>query len=509
MQPAKLGVIDLGSNSGRLVLALREAHGIPHIVDESQVSLRLAEGLQSTGKVGRPATERALQALSAFRTMCERFGAERVIAAGTSALREAENGVDVVAELESETGVAVDVLSGEREAYYGYLAAVNSLPFTDGIVLDLGGGSLELAFVRGRECERALSFPFGTLRMTERFLRSDPPASTEVEALRRHVGQRLRNAGLEAMAPGQTLVGLGGTVRSLAKLVRRNAGLPSVRLHGFSVEAGVLRDLCRALARQNEAERRRIAGLPTERAGIIVAGAVVIREVLDITKVPSLLVCGHGLREGIAYEAFREGEPALIPDVRRAGVEAFAARYSATRAGEGGARDGDVERLALRLLKRLAPIMPPDEDDHELLAAAAVLCDTGRTVSLYRWPEHTLYLLANGDLTGFTQQEALLIAQVVAAQSGQRADLAPYQVTPSEADDARAGRLGVVLGLARWLSRAGVDAHTPVSVLAQGRALIVVLPPEVPLVDDEWYEGLVRACRRYLDRDLRATRLGD
>src|SRR5207253_193843 len=123
----------------------------------------------------------------------------------------------------------------------------------------------------------------------------------------------------------------------------------------------------------------------------------------------------------------REGEPALIADVRRAGVEAFAERYSATRTGEGGARDG-VEGLALRLLKRLAPLAPFDDADRELLAAAAVLCDTGRTVSLYRWPGHTL---------------------------------------------------------------------------------IAVLPPEVPLVDDEWYAGLVRACRRYLDRDLRATRLGD
>ncbi|HZU76689.1 MAG TPA: Ppx/GppA phosphatase family protein, partial [Dehalococcoidia bacterium] len=411
-QPTRLGVIDLGSNSGRLVLALREAHGIPHIVDESQVSLRLAEGLQRTGRIAEAAIDRAERALVAFRVMCERFGAEQVITAGTSALRDAANSDEAVRRLEAASGLSIDVLSGEREAYYGYLAAVNSLPFEHGLVLDLGGGSLELAVVSERRCERVLSFPFGTLRLTEEFLRSDPPAPKEIEALARQVARALRRSGVGPLPAGHALVGIGGTVRTLARLVRRNAGLPSSRLHGYALEAAALRELARALGRQSEAERRRTPGLPLERAGIIVAGALVVREVLEATQAPSLLSCGQGLREGIAYEAFRAGEPPLIPDVRRAGIEAFAERYSATRAGEGGLRSGQVEELALRLLRRLSPLLPFDGADRELLAAAAVLCDIGRTVSLYRWPEHTLYLLANGDLTGYTQQEALLIAQV-------------------------------------------------------------------------------------------------
>lgn len=509
MQPGKLGVIDLGSNSGRLVLALREAYGIPHIVDESQVALRLAEGLNDSGAIGEAAEDRARSALLAFRVMAERFGAERVITVGTSALRDASNGAEVAQRLEAASGLEIEVLSGEREAYYGYLAAVNSLPIEDGLVLDLGGGSLELAYVRGRRCERVLSFPFGTLRMTERFLHSDPAGAAELDELRKHVANRLKRAGVKPLPAGEIVVGLGGTVRTLAKLVRRAAGIPSIRLHGYAVESAALRDLTRSLSRMNEADRRRLQGLPIERSGIIVAGAVVIREVLEVTKSAVLMTCGQGLREGIAYEAFRDGEAPVIPDVRRAGVEAFAERYSATRTGEGGPRSADVETLALRLLKRLAPMLTFDDTERDLLSAAAILCDAGRTVSLYRWPEHTLYLLANGDLTGYTQQESLLIAQVVAAQSGQRAELSPYQAIVDADDENRAGRLGVVLGLARWLSRAGVDASTPVSVVAQGRSLLVVLPPEVPIVDDEWHEGLVRSCRRFLDRDLRITRLGD
>jgi len=163
MRLTRLGVVDLGSNSGRLILALRQIHGIPLIVDESQVSLRLAEGLQQTGEIGAPAIERARQALRGFKRAAERFGVEQLIVAGTSALRDASNGAEVIEQLQRDTGVEITLLSGEREAYYGYLAAVNSLPIFTGVVLDLGGGSLELSFVKDRICERAVSLPLGVV----------------------------------------------------------------------------------------------------------------------------------------------------------------------------------------------------------------------------------------------------------------------------------------------------------------------------------------------------------
>ncbi len=534
-QPAarltRLGVIDLGSNTGRLILCLRQVHGIPLIVDEAQVSLRLAEGLQQRGNIGRPAVERALVALRAFRVAAEHFGVERLLAVGTSALRDAANGAEIAAELERESGVAIRILSGEQEAFYGYLAAANSLPLQEGLIFDLGGGSLELSFVRGHALERAVSLPLGALRLHERFLRSDPPAPGEVAALRDHVEQALRAAGVGKLSAGETLAGAGGTVRALAKLVRKASGAPSIRLHGYAIDAGRQRDLARSLAGQTAQQRRRVPGLAPERAEIIAAGALIVQAVLHVTGARSLLVCGQGLREGLAYEAFRvHHRSPVIRDVRRAGVEAFRERYvtGALRAFSHEGHDHDdhdshaaplyaglrgphpsdgVEPLALRLLEKLAPVASVGPADRELLAAAAALCDAGRAISLYRWSEHAVYLLTNGDLNGYTQREAVTIGLLIAAQAGGRVE-PPRGLGQIEAG-AAFELMALALGLARWLRRFGVAAETPISVLAPPGALLVVLPHDVPLIADEWEEGLARACRRAFDRELRVTRVGD
>jgi exopolyphosphatase/guanosine-5'-triphosphate,3'-diphosphate pyrophosphatase len=534
-QPAarltRLGVIDLGSNTGRLILCLRQVHGIPLIVDEAQVSLRLAEGLQQNGAIGRPAVDRALVALRAFRVAAERFGVERLLAVGTSALRDATNGAEVAAELERESGVPIRILSGEQEAFYGYLAAANSLPLRDGLIFDLGGGSLELSFVRGHALERAASLPLGALRLHERFLRSDPPSSGEVAALRDHVEQALRGAGVRKLAAGETLAGAGGTIRALAKLVRKASGAPSIRLHGYAIDAGRQRDLARTLAGQTAQQRRRVPGLAPERAEIIAAGALIVQAVLHVTGARSLLVCGQGLREGLAYEAFRvHHRSPVIRDVRRAGIEAFRERYvtGALRAFSHEGHDHDehdahaaplyaglrgphpsdgVEPLALRLLEKLAPVASVGAADRELLAAAAALCDAGRAISLYRWPEHAVYLLTNGDLNGYTQREAITIGLLIAAQAGVRVE--PPRGLGQVEEGAAFEVMTLALGLARWLRRFGVEAETPLSVLAPSGALLVVLPHHVPLIADEWEEGLARACRRAFDRELRVSRVGD
>jgi exopolyphosphatase/guanosine-5'-triphosphate,3'-diphosphate pyrophosphatase len=317
-------------------------------------------------------------------------------------------------------------------------------------------------------------------------------------------------------------------MRTLAKLVRKAAGVPSLRLHGYAIDAGRLRDLSRALASQPAQQRRRTPGLTLDRADIIAAGALVVQAVVEATGVRSLLVCGQGLREGLAYEAFRDQKAPLIRDVRRAGIEAFRERYVTGALGAFTHEEGPphaeapplypglgfvhpsdgVEPLALRLLDRLQTALPLPEADREALAAAAALCDAGRAISLYRWSEHAAYLLANGDLIGYTQDEALRIGQIIAAQAGQRIELPGADGALPE-DDAPAGRLALLLGVARWLRRFGVDAATPISVLAPAGALIIVLPPDVPLIADEWQEGLARACRRYFDRELRITRVGD
>jgi exopolyphosphatase/guanosine-5'-triphosphate,3'-diphosphate pyrophosphatase len=267
---------------------------------------------------------RAFQTLDAFTALCERheLGEDSVDAVATSAIRDAENGGAFLEQVRLRTGLEVRVLSREQEARYGYLAAVNSTTLTNGCVLDLGGGSLQLVRVAGRLARESGSWRLGAVRMTERFLSDEGPARRgQLKALQAHVSRKLERAPW-LQSSGPRLIGVGGTVRNLAAAAERAAGLPSDVVQGFVIELETLADLITRLAALPAAERSRVPGIKQARADIVLAGAVVIQGVMRAGGFDTLEVTGAGLREGIFFErqlARHQLEPVVAsPHVRAA-----------------------------------------------------------------------------------------------------------------------------------------------------------------------------------------------
>ncbi len=299
----RVAVIDLGSNSFRMVV-FDASGGSWEREDECSAAVRISEGLAATGRLSEDAMARALCTLDAFTALCERHAlAEHAIdAVATSAIRDAENGASFLEQVRLRTGLDVRVISREQEARYGYLAAVNSTTLTDGCVLDLGGGSLQLVRVAGRLARESGSWRLGAVRMSERFLAGAGPAKRgQLKALQTHVARKLERARWLGTA-GPRLVGLGGTVRNLAAAAERAAGLPSDEVQGFVIEQGALDDLIVRLAALAPAERSRVPGIKPARADIVLAGALVIQGVMRAGGFPMLEVTGASLREGILFE---------------------------------------------------------------------------------------------------------------------------------------------------------------------------------------------------------------
>ena len=245
----RLAVIDLGSNSFRLVV-FTATEGWWQRTDEIYEAVRIGEGLAASGVLGEQPIARALATLDVFAHFCRASGLpeDQIDAVATSAIRDAKNSEQVLVPAREKIGLPVRVLSREQEARYGYLAAVNSTTLTDGAVLDLGGGSLQLARVRERlECEMG-SWPLGAVRMSERFLPGAGPADPErIDALREHVGQELRaSSWLQGL--GGRIVGIGGTARNLAAAAQRAAGLPTNGVQGFVLDLPALESLIERLA---------------------------------------------------------------------------------------------------------------------------------------------------------------------------------------------------------------------------------------------------------------------
>ncbi|HEY8303297.1 MAG TPA: hypothetical protein VIG42_01795 [Solirubrobacteraceae bacterium] len=305
-QEERVAVIDLGSNSFRMVVfATSGAEWVRE--RESSVAVRIGEGLAASGRLSEEAMARALHTLDEFTALCRQHGLREceVDAVATSAIRDAENGRAFLERVRARTGLDVRILSREQEARYGYLAAVHSTTLSDGCVLDLGGGSMQLVRVAGRIARESGSWRLGAVRMTERFLSDEGPTHPakrgQCKALQAHVARKLERAPWLAAA-GSQLIGLGGTVRNLAAAAERAAGLPDEQVQGFVLERGALDELIGRLAALPAVQRSEVPGIKPARADIVLAGALVIQEVMRRGEFDALEVTGAGLREGILVE---------------------------------------------------------------------------------------------------------------------------------------------------------------------------------------------------------------
>src|SRR3954447_19614911 len=247
----RLAVIDVGSNSFRLVV-FSSTDDWWKRTDEIHEAVRVGEGLDAAGELQPEPMERALETLALYAHFCRATGVEQIRPVATSAIRDAGNQKQFLERARKRSGLEVEVLSGEREAHYGYLAAINSTTLSQGVVLDLGGGSLQLTRVEDREALDARSWPLGAVRMTERFLPGESVKRKSVRALREHVASRVEAARWGGEGGGLTAIG--GTVRNLAAAAQLAAELPSYGIQGYRITRDALGALIERFAGLTPAE---------------------------------------------------------------------------------------------------------------------------------------------------------------------------------------------------------------------------------------------------------------
>jgi exopolyphosphatase/guanosine-5'-triphosphate,3'-diphosphate pyrophosphatase len=457
-------VLDLGSNSFRLVV-FESTSTWWRRSDEIREPVRLAAGVEADGSLGPKALLRAADVLDVFAGFLEatEITPDRVRAIGTSAIREATNQKEFVKLAKKQCGIDIDVISREREAWYGYVAAVNSTTLTDGTVLDIGGGSLQLTAVKDRKPMHAASWLLGAVRTTAAFLPPGGPASrTQVRALRDFALEEFsREPWLGST--GDRLVGLGGAVRNLATAALDLRGEPQVGgAQGVVVDRDTLDELIEEMRRRPSADRARLRGIKPSRADIILAGAVVIAAALEASGARALESTEYGLREGvlIAEQLGDPGDdkalvgpkakPPLVDDVRRRGVENLAHRYDT-----GAAHVQHVTDLALSMFDQLVALDLQEDDplERELLWAACQVHDIGMRLDYDDHHRHTRYILTTGGLPGFAPGETAIIAQ--ACRYHRRGNPSPGIFAPllHPGDTARLLRITTLLRLAEGLER--------------------------------------------------------
>jgi exopolyphosphatase/guanosine-5'-triphosphate,3'-diphosphate pyrophosphatase len=309
----RVGAIDIGSNSVRLLVADVPPAGLPGnlvTVARAGESCRLARGLDQTGQVDGEMAERAAVLAGEFARRARSLGAGHTVAGATAALRRASNGMDVAALIGARTGLPVRILTGEEEARLVYQAVLSGLGGGASrnacIVFDLGGGSTEIVSGIGHEVGRWVSLPFGAVNLTERFVRSNPLNSNDMESLDWEVEQHIMHGCASMPESAPVLAGVGGTVTVLASLDREIKAYDPGLIEGWTIKVSRLEELAQRVLSSTSEDRDGWLVLGKGRSDIVVAGTLVIRQLARRFRSTGLVCSTHGLRYGLARLAATE-----------------------------------------------------------------------------------------------------------------------------------------------------------------------------------------------------------
>ena len=454
MNTKRLAAIDIGTNSIRCIVVEADQKGGYKVLDDEKSTVRLGERLTRTGAISTQASERALAAVGRFKMLIAGLKVRAVEAIATSAIRRASNGQELMDALSAALGHEIKVISGIEEAELAMVSAQRhfDMEYKRYAVFDIGGGSLEITTALGNHIEECFSLDLGAVVMTEQFLSHDPIRPADLENLQRHVRSSLKKLVDRSKVQLHTLIGSGGTTTAIGSMAMSALGKSYASIHGYEVLRSEVVHLLAMLTRKSLSERRLVPGLNADRADIIVAGMVVVEELMRFFGANQLLVNERGIREGLIIRAMEKH--GLIP------VTAAPRTWRESALDFVRSCHGDephslhVAGLAMALFDGLAVPFKLKKSDRKLLEASALLHDVGYFIAYSSHHKHSYHLIRHAELFGFTPRERELIAQIARyhRKSLPKRKHETFQVLNAE-DQQRVGRLGGILRLADGLDR--------------------------------------------------------
>ncbi len=417
----RVAAVDIGSNSIHMVVAEVDADGRFRVLDRAKDMVGLGGRTHNEGVLSAEAMDRGVETLAKFRTLADRHEVTRVQAVATSAIREAANGGDFIRRVKRDVGWRVKVIQGLEEArliFVGVRHAMDLRAASPTLIVDIGGGSVELILVENGAATWLDSLKLGVARLTDRFLHKDPPREHELDqmvtAIDREIAVVKKDLAAQRLpASVDRVVGTSGTMLNLiAMAANRGANSTEGKQQSLTVDAGEISRLRRAISRSNRDERLKIKGLDAKRVDLIVAGACVADRVLKAFSAKTVAPCTWALREGVLLDFIRRHQRGIEETARYVNPRMRSVMRLARHLGETSQHGTQVAKLALQLWDQLHDALGLDSPSREWLQCAAQLHDIGHHISHKDHQRHSHYLITNGELLGFEPYEIDVIALV-------------------------------------------------------------------------------------------------
>lgn len=466
----RIAIIDIGSNSARLVISQIYKSGSYQMVYNQKETLRLSQKVNMDNLLTDEAFHSTLETMKSFMRMCTLYAVDKTIAVATAAIRNAANGRQLVDLIAKETGIQLHIISGGTEAYISFLGVINTLGVKDGIIFDLGGGSTELILFQDRQIMERVSIPFGAVNTTEMFQTREklsPQANIELSFFLK--SQLDKYPWLRASE--LPLIGVGGTARTIAKIIQRSKNYPSTRLHNYIYPVQEFRSLFDYLRTSTFEQRKNISGLSSERNELILAGCSIVNSLINATNATQLITSGCGLREGLFYDYYSKANklPVVSKDILADSRENIMKLY-----GVDLNHARKVCQFALIMFDRWQKLHKLPREYRKLLETAALLHDIGIEINFYSHARHSAYMIQNAKLFGLDHKELLMTSVIAGWHHGPsknyfRNSFYKEMLNPSDWDNLN--KLALLLALAEALD------YTQTSQCQQLEALLVRQQP--------------------------------
>jgi exopolyphosphatase/guanosine-5'-triphosphate,3'-diphosphate pyrophosphatase len=397
----RVAVIDIGSNSVRMVVYEKTSRFAFHILHETRSRVRLSEkAYQNGSNLQEIPMQRTFDALENFLTIINSFKARKTLCVATSALRDAPNKKDFISRVKNSLGLKIKVIDGQRESYLGAVACANLLPEQDSALsIDIGGGSTEFSLIHKKNIASNLSLNLGTVRLKELFFDNN-----DIDGVKEYIDSKLTQLdSIEA----SSIIGIGGTFRAISSALMNSSNYPIKKLHAYESEHKEFSEFLTTILNSNEDELKEL-GIKKDRFDVIKPGALILDRVLKKIKVKKLITSGVGVREGVYLADMLRNSKDKLPANYNTSV-----RYILDSHVDNTAYANQLSRVAKSLFDITHKELGIDEKYRYELGIAAKLCTSGSNIHFYSQYKHSYHLIQDALEFGFTHQQTTLIASLV------------------------------------------------------------------------------------------------
>lgn len=442
----KIAIIDIGSNSVRLVLfEIYKNHSF-RVLDDIKETPRLGEGIFAEGLLKEKNMNKALEALRLFKSLCDHSNVEKILAFGTAAVRSAKNSNVFLDRIKTECGIDIAVLKGEDEAKFSFYGAINSLDIKEGLLIDMGGSSCELVHFVDREIQNSISLNFGSLSIMEEFQLRDSITLEKEELLNNYIEKQLTAISWLKNIKDIPLIGVGGTIRNLGKIHIENTAYPIPNLHNYFISPSQLETVYELLKNKDFKEKQKVEGLAKSRADIISGASFVFLKIVNYAKLKGILISGKGIREGFLYN-YLTTRGQEIKDVFAYGLFNVCERYEISK--EHGEEIYGTFNELFDKLKFLHNI----EKNDKISKTLSYLCLSGVNVSYYDHDFHSFYMILNSRIDGLSHKELLMTALAASQQNKRNNIYEKYKGFLDEKDIYELNIYGLLICFAKTFNR--------------------------------------------------------